>query len=148
MNETTAGPPLPVRPRPRRPFRRLLAPLVTLGASAAAFACVGAVDPGEPGHYPACPLLRATGVFCPGCGGLRAAHAVVHGDFAAAFGLNGLAVLGFLAFAVFLPVWSVRAARGRRTYPPFRAVHWWLIGGVTAVFTIVRNLPFGSVLAP
>ena len=50
---------------------RLAAPAGVLAAVAAAFAYVGTVDPNEPGHYPVCPLLRFTGLYCPGCGGLR-----------------------------------------------------------------------------
>lgn len=141
MNESAVGLPPPLA-------RRLLAPVATSGAVVAAFAYVAVVDPNQPGHYPVCPLLRLTGVYCPGCGGLRAAHAIAHGDFVAALGLNVLAVAVFLGFAVFLGVWFSRAARGRRTSITIRPVHWWLIGGVTALFMIVRNLPFGAVLAP
>ena len=56
-------------------------PAGVLAAVAGAFAYVGTVDPNEPGHYPVCPLLRLTGVYCPGCGGLRSAYAFVHGDW-------------------------------------------------------------------
>ncbi len=31
----------------------------------AAFAYVGTVDPNAPGHYPVCPLLHYTGLYCP-----------------------------------------------------------------------------------
>ncbi|MFE0194013.1 DUF2752 domain-containing protein [Streptomyces sp. NPDC059008] len=129
--------------------RRLAAPLGALAAVAAAFAVVGAVDPNEPGHYPVCPLLHLTGVYCPACGGLRSAHALAHGDPAAALGANALAVAGFAACAVFWAIWLGRAARGRRTPGPRpRAVHWWALGGLLLAFTVVRNLPFGSGLAP
>lgn len=155
VNESTAGPqpqpqpPVPgLRGQPPQPVRRMLAPLGVLAGAVAGFAYVGAVDPGTPGHYPACPLLETTGVLCPGCGGLRTAHAVAHGDFTAALGLNALAVLGFIGFAAFMAFWLYRAARGRPALLRLQPVHWWLLGGVTAVFMIVRNLPFGSALAP
>ncbi|MFF9868596.1 DUF2752 domain-containing protein [Streptomyces sp. NPDC013953] len=146
-----SAPPVPghVPSRGRPPLvRRLAPPLGTLAAVAAAFAYVGAVDPNEPGHYPVCPLLRFTGLYCPGCGGLRSAHAFVHGDLAAAFGANALAVTGYLVFAVVIVLWLVRAARGlpvRVTVGPFWG---WALGAVLALFAIVRNLPFGSGLAP
>ncbi len=92
---------------------RLAAPAALLAAVTAAFAYVAAVDPNEPGHYPVCPLLHLTGLYCPGCGGLRSAHAVAHGDLAAALQANAPAVLGYAAFAVLWTVWVVRAARGR-----------------------------------
>ncbi|CAL9287191.1 hypothetical protein SUDANB25_01288 [Streptomyces sp. SudanB25_2051] len=135
-------------PPPRPLHRRLLAPLATLTGAAAAFAYVGAVDPNEPGHYPVCPLLRYTGLYCPGCGGLRSAHAFVHGDLPAALGANAMAVAGFAAFAVFLAYWLVSAVRGLPVRLNPRPLTLWLAGGVWAVFSVVRNLPFGSALAP
>lgn len=127
---------------------RLLVPAGLLAAVAAAFAYVGAVDPNEPGHYPACPLLRLTGVYCPGCGGLRSAHAVVHGDLAAALGANALAVAGYALFAVVWAVWVVREARGRPVRIELGPVTLWGFGVLVTLFTLVRNLPFGSWLHP
>ncbi|WP_408056690.1 DUF2752 domain-containing protein [Streptomyces huasconensis] len=133
------APPLPAR---------LLVPAGVLAAVAGAFAYVGAVDPNEPGHYPACPLLRLTGIYCPGCGGLRSAHAVVHGDLTTALGANALAVAGYALFAVVWAVWVVRVARGRPPGIELRPAQLWAVGAVIAVFTLVRNLPFGSWLHP
>ncbi|MFJ3901961.1 DUF2752 domain-containing protein [Streptomyces sp. NPDC090025] len=141
------GPP-PPPPAARPPVRRLLAPLGTLAGVAAAFAYVGTVDPNEPGHYPVCPLLRFTGIYCPGCGGLRSAHAVVHGDLGAALGANALAVVGYGVFAVVMVLWLIRAARGRSMRLAIAPVWWWGIGAVLVLFTLVRNLPFGAALAP
>ncbi|MFD0314343.1 DUF2752 domain-containing protein [Streptomyces flavalbus] len=127
---------------------RLAVPAGMLAAVAAAFAYVGAVDPNEPGHYPACPLLYYTGVFCPGCGGLRSAHAVVHGDLGAALQANAVAVAGYALFAVVWAVWVVRAARGRPTRFELRNAHLWTVGTLLLLFTVVRNLPFGGWLHP
>lgn len=129
-------------------LKRLTAPAAVLAAVMGAFAYVGAVDPNEPGHYPACPLLRLTGIYCPGCGGLRSAHAVVHGDLAGALHDNAAAVLGYLGFAVLWTVWVVRAARGRPFRPDPGPVQLWTLGGLLLVFTVVRNLPFGGWLHP
>ncbi|RII18340.1 hypothetical protein DSC45_10515 [Streptomyces sp. YIM 130001] len=128
--------------------RRLLVPAGVLGSVIGAFAFVGAVDPNEPGHYPACPLLQYTGVFCPGCGGLRCAHALVHGDLPAALTANALAVAGFALFAVGWVCWVVAAARGRRIRLDPRPAHLWAVGAVVLVFTVVRNLPSGAWLHP
>ncbi|KAB1145643.1 DUF2752 domain-containing protein [Streptomyces luteolifulvus] len=127
---------------------RLAVPAGVLGAVAAAFAYVGAVDPNEPGHYPACPLLRFTGIYCPGCGGLRSAHAFVHGDLTGALADNALAVAGYLAFAVLWAVWVVRSLRGRPLRIDLGPVHLWSLGALLLVFTVVRNLPFGGWLHP
>ncbi|MFF2654376.1 DUF2752 domain-containing protein [Streptomyces sp. NPDC058045] len=132
----------------RTAAHRLLVPLGVLAAVAGAFAYVGTVDPNQPGHYPACPLLRYTGVWCPGCGGLRSAHAVVHGEFGAALGANALAVAGYLAFAACWALWAVRSVQGRPLrFDPPPAVLWGL-GALLTVFTVVRNLPFGGWLHP
>ncbi|MEU4654204.1 DUF2752 domain-containing protein [Streptomyces sp. NPDC023723] len=127
---------------------RLAAPAAALAAVAAAFGYVGTVDPNEPGHYPVCPLLRFTGVYCPGCGGLRSAHAFIHGDLPAALQANALAVVGYLALAALWTVWVVRAVRGRPARLDLGPVHLWTLGGSLLVFTLVRNLPFGGWLHP
>ncbi|MEV3930665.1 MULTISPECIES: DUF2752 domain-containing protein [unclassified Streptomyces] len=139
---------LPPAPAPVSRFRRLAAPAGAMAAVVAAFGYVAAVDPNEPGHYPVCPMLRFTGVLCPGCGGLRSAHAFAHGDLAAALGANALAVAGYLAFAAVWVLWTVRASQGRPIRIGLAPVHWWGIGAVLLVFSVVRNLPFGSALAP
>ncbi|WP_370623069.1 DUF2752 domain-containing protein [Streptomyces tsukubensis] len=136
------------RQGPRAAAVRLLVPFAVLAAVAGAFAYVGTVDPHEPGHYPACPLLRLTGVYCPGCGGLRSAHDFAHGEFGAALGANALAVAGYALFAVGWAVWAISAARGRTPrFQPRPAV---LRAAVVlmVVFTVVRNLPFGAWLHP
>nr|WP_156700394.1 DUF2752 domain-containing protein [Streptomyces sp. Z38] len=126
----------------------MAAPAGLLAAVTAAFAYVAAVDPNEPGHYPVCPLLGLTGLYCPGCGGLRSAHAVAHGDLAAALQANAPAVLGYAAFAVLWTVWVIRAARGRPTRidPPPAVL--WTAGGLLLAFTVLRNTPFGGWLHP
>ena len=127
---------------------RLAVPAGVLAAVAGAFAYVGTVDPYQPGHYPVCPLYRLTGLYCPGCGGLRSAHSFIHGDFLAALQDNALAVVGYLGFTVLWTVWVVRAVRGR----PFRlelgSRQLWVLGTLSLVFTVVRNLPFGGWLHP
>ncbi|WP_345670096.1 DUF2752 domain-containing protein [Streptomyces similanensis] len=135
-------------PGPESVPRRLAVPAGVLTAVAAAFAYVGAVDPNEPGHYPACPLLRYAGLYCPGCGGLRSAHAVVHGDLAAALHDNALAVAGYLLFAAVWTAWAIQAARGRRLRLDPRPAHLWSALALFAAFTVVRNLPLGAPLHP
>ncbi|PWK66056.1 uncharacterized protein DUF2752 [Streptomyces sp. CG 926] len=145
--------PVPAEPgrsaeRPSR-ARRLAVPALYLAGVTAAFAYVGAVDPNEPGHYPVCPLFRLTGLLCPGCGGLRSAHAFAHGDLVAALGANAFAVVGYFVFAGFMALWLVRAFRGGPTPRiVLRPRSWWAIGALALVFVIVRNLSFGSALAP
>ncbi|WP_432040390.1 DUF2752 domain-containing protein [Streptomyces cucumeris] len=135
--------------------RRLLRPLGVLAGAVAAFGYVAAVDPHQPGHYPVCPVLRLTGLYCPACGGLRGAHALAHGDLPAALRDNALAVLAYALLAVCWLVWCARAVAGRRFPATARGRPYgprgWQIGaflGLAMIFTIVRNFPFEGLLTP
>jgi hypothetical protein len=129
----------------------LRAPLLTAGATLAATSYVGAVDPDEGGHYPACPFLALTGLYCPVCGSLRAVHALAHGDLTAAVGLNVLTVAGLAAL---VGLWVGRVARvaggagaldARPTLPRWAGP---AVLVTAVVFGVLRNLPAGSALAP
>ncbi|WP_225831312.1 DUF2752 domain-containing protein [Streptomyces sp. NK08204] len=139
----------PLSPAPPAPvWTRLAVPAGLLAAVAGAFAYVGTVDPDEPGHYPVCPLYRLTGLYCPGCGGLRGAHAFVHGDFLTALHDNALGAVAYPLLAVLWTAWVVRAVRGRPPRMDPRPAHLWAVGALLLVFTVVRNLPFGGWLHP
>ena len=126
----------------------LRGPLGTAAAAAVGVAYLGAVDPNQPGHYPTCPFLWLTGLYCPGCGALRTVHALAHGDLRTAVGLNVLAVAGFVLLGVIWVRWTVREWRGvpRTTVAPAWSLR--LMAGVTVVFWVLRNLPVGAALAP
>ncbi|ONK15087.1 DUF2752 domain-containing protein [Streptomyces sp. MP131-18] len=137
---------MPIRLRPPAAAG---APLAVLAAAAAAFCYVALVDPNQPGHYPACPVLSLTGLHCPGCGGLRSAHALAHGDPVAALKANALAVAGCAVAAVVLFVrlaGALRGSAGSRWVP--RAAHGLALGAAVFVFTLLRNLPVGATLVP
>jgi len=50
-------------------------------------------DPASAGFYPPCLFRTFFGFQCPGCGSLRAAHQLLHGDVAAAWALNRTVVV-------------------------------------------------------
>ncbi|MEV0199431.1 DUF2752 domain-containing protein [Nonomuraea sp. NPDC050691] len=130
-------------------LRSVLAPLGVAAATGVVFAVVGTINPNEPGHYPTCPFLWATGLYCPGCGTLRTIHALAHLDPAAALGLNPLAVamIPFLLF--WWGRWLVRAWQGRPRRTDLAHPAWlWAFLAVVLVYWVVRNLPFGAFLAP
>ncbi|MQY15842.1 hypothetical protein SRB5_60330 [Streptomyces sp. RB5] len=140
---------MPDTPRPAPALvRRLAGPGTALALAAGAAAYVAAVDPNEPGHYPGCPVLALTGRYCPGCGGLRSVHALTHGDLAGAAGANALALAAVAATLFVLTAWALAAARDRELTLPVRTAHGWAAGALMVAFTVVRNLPFGHVLAP
>ncbi|WP_431909041.1 DUF2752 domain-containing protein [Nonomuraea jabiensis] len=130
-------------------LKELLAPLGVAGATGAVFAFVGMVDPNQPGHYPTCPFLWMTGLYCPGCGTLRTIHALAHLDPATALGMNPLAVamMPFLLF--WWGRWVVRAWQGRPRRTTLAHPAWlWAFIAIVMVYWVVRNLPFGAFLAP
>lgn len=93
-----------------------------------------------------CPWLALTGLLCPFCGGTRAAGALAHADFAAAWSHNALIVVSaaILGFCVIL--WTVELLGGPALRPPARLRPltqrkvYLATGLVAVVFMIVRNL--------
>lgn len=129
-------------------LRRLVEPGFLGLAGAAGVVLVAAVDPEQPGHYPLCPTLALTGFYCPGCGGLRAVHALAHGDLGLAMQRNPVVVIGLPILLWAYLAWVRRRALGRVAtwYPPARLM--WGLFAVLAVFTVLRNLPAFTWLAP
>jgi hypothetical protein len=111
---------------------------VAVGVCAALFL----FNPAEHAFYPRCFFHQATGLQCPGCGGLRAVHQLLHGHLFTALHLNGLAVLALPVFAGFM--W--REITGRR--PGIRGSWLWSFVAIMVVFTLLRNLPGCAFLAP
>ncbi len=123
-----------------------------VAGGAAAVGLLALRDPNTSGSYGFCPLLAVTGLDCPLCGGLRGTSALLHGDVATALDHNALLPL-FLGVAIVFAVTAfVRAGRvdselaaSRSRVRPLTirpAVLWWSLGVVTAVFFVVRNLPW------
>jgi uncharacterized protein DUF2752 len=132
-----------------RTFTALAAPVATACAVGAATGYLAAVDPEHPGHYPVCLFHSTTGLWCPGCGCLRAVHALAHADLATACHRNALLVLAAPVLVLAWAVW-VRAAYGAqdRAPRPIPPVALWSSVALVAVFGLLRNLPFAHALAP
>ena len=75
-------------------------PVLSALGAAAFLTLAHVVDPNEPGTYPTCPWLAITGTFCPGCGTLRATHALTHGDLGTALARNPVTVLAYAVILV------------------------------------------------
>jgi hypothetical protein len=107
-------------------------------------------DPNQPGSpFLACVFHQVTGLYCPGCGGTRAMHALVHFDLPGALAMNALP---FIA----APLLGVLALRETTTLPP-TAARWtrfvanpWFWVALVGGFTVLRNLPWApfAALAP
>ncbi len=109
---------------------------------AGALTYIGLVDPHREGSlFPPCPFKLLTGWNCPGCGGLRMTHDLLHGDLAAAVVDNVFLLVGLPALLVWV---LVRLRQGKRVMTtPAMAV----LAVLAITWTVVRNLP-GFPLVP
>ncbi|MFW5417436.1 DUF2752 domain-containing protein [Nocardiopsis sp. CNT-189] len=158
--------PHPPQGAPAGPFPRTRAligrvhpatwPLLLGAAGLAGTVMVHFVDPNEPGHYPTCPWLTVTGTWCPGCGTMRAVHALSNFDIAGALEMNVFLVAMVPYLLYHYATWLYGAFRPR-TRPPRpwtrgrrilnAAWLWFLLVGIIA-FWVLRNTPIGLFLAP
>jgi len=132
-----------MEPSGTKPGRaRVYTALGTAAVFAGALTYVGVVDPHREGSlFPPCPFKLLTGWNCPGCGGLRMTHDLLHGDLAAAVTDNVFLLVG-------LPLLGIWALWRRHRGQP---VMTWPLGALVLVavvaWTVVRNLP-GFPLVP
>jgi hypothetical protein len=128
---------------------RMRTPLLAIGGLAAATLALHVRDPHVSHSWGVCPLYALTGLYCPGCGGLRGVNDLTDGHVGAAASSNLLLVLLAPVAIVLLGRWAYASWRGQeiRVVPPIpRWLGTTLILGAV-VFTVLRNLP-GSWLAP
>jgi hypothetical protein len=105
-------------------------------------AWVGLGDPNQGGFFPRCIYYQATGHWCPGCGGLRAVHDLLHGDVSGALGMNAAVVLVLVPLGLVGLVWWWLDGLGARV-PTFHVSTRvaWILPVVLLVFGILRNIP-------
>lgn len=118
-----------------RPVRRKIIYTAAATVLCASVLLLYFFPPAETRFYPRCVFHVVTGLACPGCGSLRAAHSFLHGDFATAFRFNPLLFvllpLAGLTWVVYRPA-SLSAVPAR----------WiWVLLGVIIAFGVLRNLP-------
>lgn len=132
-------------------WRGLGQPALVAGGAAAVVALLHFRDPHVPGSYSICPFYALTGWWCPGCGGLRAVHNLTDGRILDAVHSNVLLVPLLIGFVVWLGHWAVRNWRGQPGRPfPFSIGRTQLVVilALFTVFTVFRNTPWGTWLAP
>jgi hypothetical protein len=122
--------------------------LATVALLGLAVGLVAAVDPHTAGRYPTCPFHAVTGLWCPGCGGLRAVHDLTHGHLMIALHENALVVLLAPSLLVWWLIVRWRRSEGRPVTLVLSPRGTLAVAALLAVFAIVRNLPIGAALAP
>ena len=121
---------------------RLYGALGTGAAAVGALAYIGIGDPHSADFgFPTCPFKALTGWNCPGCGGLRMTHDVLHGDLGAAVVDNVFLLVGLPRLAAWL---LVRWRRGEKPMPMPAIV---VVAIAAITWTVVRNRP-GFPLVP
>jgi hypothetical protein len=128
---------------------RVLAVLSLLGV--ATLVLLRIFDPATSGMFPPCPLHYLTGLYCPGCGSLRAIHALLQGDLRQAWAMNALTVvmLPFIAYGMTSQLHL--QLRGRALPGPMLPPAWIRALCLAIIlFGIARNLPIHpfDLLAP
>ena len=129
--------------------RALAAPVGVAAVAVPAAAVLHFRDPHSAGSYGVCPMYALTGLWCPACGGLRAVNDLTHLDVGAAVSSNVL-IVPFVAVLVIAWIgWTVRRWKGTRDRMiVLRPTVTIVVLGVLVAFTVVRNTPWGSWLAP
>lgn len=99
---------------------------------------------------PDCLILRATGLYCPGCGGQRMLLALLRGDLPLAFRQNPLLFCLLPPAVCWALAEAVRYVRGKRLLCLSKGFQAALIAvlALTTVFAVLRNLPGFAWLRP
>lgn len=99
-------------------------------------------DPAQAGVFPPCPLYYFAGLYCPGCGSLRAIHQLLHGNLQAAWAMNPLTcvLLPFLIYGLVSE--ALLRLRGRGLpQVSLSPVSIRALCAAIVLFGILRNLP-------
>ena len=116
---------------------RLFYILLGIGAIAV-LALLYFFDPSTSAIFPPCPPHALTKIHCPGCGTLRAMHALLHGDVKEALSQNILAVI----FIPILPAMYFFPKYFRKPIVPAAMLV------IFILYAILRNTETFSFLAP
>jgi hypothetical protein len=95
--------------------------------------------PEEHRFYPRCLFYSLTGVQCPGCGGLRAMHRLLHGEFAAAWHLNPIVLILFPVAAAWSLLYLFKRELAERCALLIRQPAFlWTACAAAVLFSVVR----------
>lgn len=130
----------PSEPSKRAALRGLLA-LLALGGAAAL--CVLSYRSAAGKAWLFCPQFRFTGLYCPGCGTMRALGCLLAGRFREAFASNPLSALLLPCLFVLGLCWLTGWTLTGRDLILWRVPAWiyWTLLAALLLFGILRNIP-------
>ncbi len=118
----------------------MLAAMFLLGG--AAIVLLRVFDPATSGVFPPCPVRYLTGLYCPGCGSLRAMHALLHGELGRAWAMNPLMIVTLPFVTYGLVSEALLELRGSRLPEVMLPASWIRAFCVVVVlYAVARNLP-------
>ena len=144
LPEMPNEPPILTTTLPRQAWKLL--PVLAIAALVAAIVFVHQNEPvANKKYFPQCGFKKMTSLDCPGCGGLRATHALTHGRLLAAFQFHpgyilSLPIVGFLIF-LWLREWR---RYGKMPVPLAQAECNRPLAWIAVIFIalgVVRNIP-------
>lgn len=99
--------------------------------------------PATPLRMTPCPFREITGLYCPGCGSIRALTQLARGNLLRAVQHNIFAV-AFLPLLIWVVLSNVMLVlRGKALpYPQLPAKAIWVLLSLFLLFALLRNLPF------
>jgi len=114
---------------------------VLLGGGIAITYFLYAVDPSGSTLYLPCPFHALTGLYCPGCGSLRALHSLLHGEVLIACGFNPLTLLSLPYVGYCFLSYATGAVRGKPLPAFFVSANViWIFLGFVIIFWVLRNM--------
>ena len=126
---------------PKRSLRSFIGMTILCGLAAGYFFLL---NPADSTFFWTCPFHEMTGFYCPGCGGQRALHALLHLEFRESLRLNPLVLLLCLPLAVYSYIAYALKALGHPLLPlpllPSNRPWWIAVLFFLLLFGIGRNL--------
>jgi hypothetical protein len=102
---------------------------------------------GHPSEYriiPSCPFHFLLGLYCPGCGTLRATHYLLNGHVTTAFRYQPLAISLFPVIIFLYGKKLYEFYRQKTVQLPFEVSIYWGIFFIICIFFVARNIPLDS----
>ncbi|MCW5945641.1 MAG: DUF2752 domain-containing protein [Fimbriimonadales bacterium] len=102
------------------------------------------VPPAGQTFWPKCLLVQTTGLYCPGCGGTRSVHLLLHGDVLGAISQNLLFIFIGLPLSIWFYIAGARyVLTGTWSHPQLKGTKATAAAVILVVgFGLIRNIPF------